>query len=97
MARVGRSHAAPFDLHALLPVPADILGLGPDHPDADAWLWTHWGTTAALRHVTADATPPDMFSVAFWSADWSPWRAVAALTTRWPTLSWELRPGDAPA
>ena len=32
---------------------AALLRLGPDDPAALAWLWTHWGTTQALRHVTA--------------------------------------------
>ena len=31
-ALVGRSHACPFDLHTLLPVPEAILLLGPTHP-----------------------------------------------------------------
>jgi hypothetical protein len=57
-ARVRRSRACPFDLHALLPVPDAILRLGPDHPDALAWLWQHWGTTEALRHVAEDPMPP---------------------------------------
>jgi hypothetical protein len=61
VARVGTSRACPFDLHALLPVPADVLRLGPDHPDALGWLWQNWGTTHALRHVSeqaADGEPP---------------------------------------
>ncbi len=58
VARVGHSRACPFDLHALVPVPATILLLGPDHPDALAWLWQHWGTTQALRHVAPDTAPP---------------------------------------
>ncbi len=58
VARVGHSRACPFDLHALVPVPAAILHLGPDHPDALAWLWQHWGTTQALRHVAPDTAPP---------------------------------------
>ena len=33
-ALLGRSHACPFDLHTLLPVPAVILQLGPTHPEA---------------------------------------------------------------
>ena len=37
-ARVGRSRACPYNLHALLPVPDAILRLGPDHPEALAWL-----------------------------------------------------------
>jgi len=52
-ARVGQSSVSSFDLHALVPVPAEILQLGPDDPDALAWLRTHWGNTQALRHVLA--------------------------------------------
>ena len=50
----------------------------------------HWGTTDALRHVTAErAAGPDaarqadaraaVVTITFWSADWSPWRALAAI------------------
>jgi hypothetical protein len=103
VARVGTSRACPFDLHALLPVPADVLWLGPDHPDALGWLWEHWGTTQALRHVSEPAVaaepacqPPAPGEVAwqltFWSADWTPWRALAALAVRWPALRFEPRP-----
>jgi len=60
VARVGRSRVCPFDLHALVPVPSCVLRLGPDHPDALAWLWQHWGTTEALRHVVEQAVGKDM-------------------------------------
>ena len=103
VARVGRSLACPFDLQSLVPVPADLLGLGPDDPAALAWLWAHWGTTQALRHVTSvsDAFPDDpaapapdeaVFRVTFWSADWTPWRALAQLAAQWPTLRFAVRP-----
>ena len=106
VARVGTSRACPFDLHALLPVPADVLWLGPDHPDALGWLWEHWGTTQALRHVSEPAVaaepacqPPAPGEVAwqltFWSADWTPWRALAALAVRWPALRFEPQPSYA--
>ena len=88
VARVGASQACPFDLHALVAVPNTVLRLGPDDPIALAWLWEHWGTTEALRHVaeevaTGQAEPwrsalaagQDGLYVAFWSADWTPWRA----------------------
>lgn len=103
VARVGVSKACPFDLHALLPVPAAILHLGPDHPDAHARLWAHWGTTQALRHV-ATWLPPARdagsglscgeakLQVSFWSADWTPWRALAQLRERWPALRFDVRP-----
>lgn len=106
VARVGTSRACSFDLHALLPVPAALLRCGPDDAAALAWLWTHWGTTAALRHVSAvdtafadDPAPvagDAVFRVSFWSADWSPWRALAALAAQWPALRFALRPRYAP-
>jgi hypothetical protein len=30
--------------------------------------------------------------VGFWSADWTPWRAIAQLRARWPALRLEVRP-----
>lgn len=102
VARVGNSKACAFDLHALVPVPDAVLQLGPDDPAALVWLWEHWGTTAALRHVGRDAgTGPDLLPVeqgevrfhsSFWSADWTPWRAFAQLARRWPALRFDLRP-----
>jgi hypothetical protein len=93
-ARVGRSDACPFDLHALVPVPADVLRLGPDHPDALQWLWTHWGTTQALRHVvgrSSSGASRQAFAVSFWAADWTPWRALATVRAGRPTLRIDLR------
>ena len=28
----------------------------------------------------------------FWSADWTPWRAIAALIDRWPSLRFAVNP-----
>src|SRR4051812_45744181 len=94
IALVGRSAACPFDLHALVPVPADLLRLGPDHPDALDWLWTHWGTTQPLRHVASPQGPvlDEAFAVSFWAADWTPWRALATVRAAWPALRLEVRP-----
>jgi hypothetical protein len=101
LARVGISRACPFDLHALLPVPPDILRLGPEHRKALAWLWVHWGTTDALRHAALEPAPvlrtplpADVAEVryGFWSADWTPWRAVTVLRERWPMLRLDIRP-----
>lgn len=100
VAQVGRSHACCFDLHALAPVPSDILRLGPDHPDSLLWLWTNWGTTDALRHVALapdlkrGAPEPDaaVFRISFWSADWTPWRALATVRSRFPELNFEVQP-----
>lgn len=91
--RVGHSRACPLDLHALLPVPNDLLSLGPDHPDALAWLWEVWGTTDALRHVTRRAVSTQTcLSLSFWSADWTPWRALQTLRTEWPDLRFTVCP-----
>jgi hypothetical protein len=92
--RVGVSHACAFDLHALLPVPPDILRHGPDHSAALTWLWTNWGTTHPLRHVTLLAKPGERerLELRFWSADWTPWPAIAAVRARWPTLHLDVRP-----
>ena len=111
LARGGR--ACPFDLHALLPVPGVVLALGPDHPEALAWLWTHWGTTRGLRRVEVTPAPrsrrrrllPEGAAVAsepepgqeawhlgFWSADWTPWHALARLAERWPGLRFQVQP-----
>ena len=103
VSRVGHSQACPFDLHALVPVPQKILRRGPDDPASHAWLWTHWGTTRALRHVAADpeagqerrrrlAGGGTVWQVTFWSADWSPWRALAAVRGGFPALRFDLRP-----
>ena len=103
VARVGHSHACPLDLHALVPVPVAVLLLGPDHPDALAWLWQHWGTTQALRHVAPDTAPTrappaklaageDRLPLSFWSADWTPWRAFGRIRADWPTLRFDVQP-----
>jgi len=96
---VGRSRACPLDLHALVPVPAEILRLGPDHPDALAWLWQHWGTTEPLRHVAPSKVAPEplpagqqALHLTFWSADWTPWRAFQQVGTDWPTLRMDVQP-----
>lgn len=91
--RVGHSRACPFDLHSLLPVPDDVLSLGPDHPEALAWLWAGWGTTDALRHVTRrPSSTPTRLSFSFWSADWTPWRALEVVRADWPNLRFTARP-----
>jgi hypothetical protein len=97
--RVTTDRHCPFDLHRLVPVPAAILALGPEDAQARAWLWSHWGTMRALRQVRtmpgqADARRrrSDLMTVEFWSADWSPWRALARLRRDWPMLVLDLRP-----
>ncbi len=103
-ARMGRSRACALDLHALVPVPDGLLRHGPDYPDALAWLWAHWGTTAALRHVAAGpvlprrvaSDEPATLRLAFWSADWTPWQALATVRARWPALRFDVRPAYDP-
>ncbi len=98
LARVGRGTACPFDLHALVPVPPAILRLGPDDPEALTWLWANWGTTEPLRHVRADPGPGraqdqrEIWRLGFWSADWTPWRALHRIRSDWPTLCLDARP-----
>ena len=91
----------PLDLHRLLPVPAALLRLGPDHLEARRWLWEHWGTTWPLRHVAELPAPkagqqpvrePGRLRLGFWSADWTPWPAIARLRRDWPALRFEVRP-----
>lgn len=87
----------PFDLHRLLPVPDKILERGIDAPSSIRWLWEHWGVTQPLRRVhdrTAGfRTDPATTAIfEFWSADWSPWRAMLALADDWPTLQLRLSP-----
>lgn len=105
LARVGASQACPIDLHALVPVPDEMLRLGSDDPAALGWLWEHWGTTEPLRHVAEDvaagqevrrrpvsAPEQDAIHVTFWSADWTPWRALEAVAKCWPGLRFDVRP-----
>jgi hypothetical protein len=103
MTQVGQSQACPFDLHALVAVPAAMLQRGPDDPAALAWLWQHWGTTQALRHVSIDTTAEtaarralapgeEALVITFWSADWTPWQALTRIGADWSRLRFEMRP-----
>jgi hypothetical protein len=99
LARMGADRSCPFDLHRLLPVPPAILALGPEEAVSREWLRTHWGVTWPLRHVEALPSTLDgrkrkmgQLRVGFWSADWSPWAAIAQLRRRWPELSLDLQP-----
>ena len=92
------SACVPLDLNRLAPVPARVLDLGEDDTVSLAWLWENWGTTMALRHVELRPAPgrarPGQARVAmtFFSADWTPWRAVETMRAAWPALRIEARP-----
>jgi hypothetical protein len=104
-ARVGHSFLCAFDLHVLLPVPPAILQLGPDHPDALAWLARHWGVTERLRQVcrrsqaSAGRRLPRGHAVVgygFFTAGETPQAAVDTIAAGWPGLRFVLvpRPND---
>ncbi len=88
-----------LDLHRLLPVPPEVLSLGPDAAAARLWLREWWGTEA-LRRVegqrprgAAPAAGEAAWQVGFFAADRPPLAAVERLRPRWPSL--ELRLLDA--
>jgi len=96
----GRAAMSPLNLHALLPVPPALWGLPPDDPRLTTWLWRHWGTTWPLRHVEkAQVSDLELLAVPagqticryrFWSADWTPWAALAAIRAMWPDLGFAV-------
>jgi hypothetical protein len=100
-ALIGRSLACPFDLHVLLPIPDEILQLGPTDPDALAWLSAHWGISDAPRHIvtrpeaTAGRRLPRGHTVVgygFFTEGETPHAAIGALGARWPALGFSLQP-----
>lgn len=102
LAQQGRAGGGcPLDLHRLVPVPADVLRLGPGHSEARRWLWERWGTTWPLRHAAElpvrkagqkQVREPGRLRLGFWAADWTPWPAVARLREDWPALRFDVRP-----
>ena len=103
MALVDRSQACPFDLHALVPVPATILQLGPTHQEALVWLRRHWGTER-LRQVIERPKPgigrrlPAGHAVrgyGFFAYGGTPQPAVDRLAKAWPVLRFVLQPRPA--
>ncbi len=99
-ALAGNSHACPFDLQVLLPIPDEILQLGPANPGALAWLKSHWGTQDRLRQINALAKPgpgrrlPAGHGVAgysFFTIDRPPELAITAIAEVWPMLRFALR------
>lgn len=96
VAREAGSGSVPFDLNALCPMPLDVLSLGPGSPATQAWLWEHWGTSRPLQQVESidghSKEDTTHWSVSFWSADWTPWAALQDIATRWPDLTFSIRP-----
>jgi hypothetical protein len=97
--RAGQSRSCPFDLHALVPVPNNILQYGHDHPASIAWLQTNWGSTWPLRHVQRMPRKSDgrkrktvQITLAFWAADWTPWAALRKIKQNWPAIRLQIRP-----
>jgi hypothetical protein len=97
-AQAGVSRACPFDLQALIPVPAEILERGPDDGKSIAWLRANWGTLQALRQVrvvsskTTNRGKRAELGLEFWSADWTPWAAIATLRRDWPEQKFTIQP-----
>ena len=98
---VGQSFACPFDLHALLPVPATILLLGPTHPDALSWLAAHWGVTDRLRQVAVRDNASTgrrlkrghaVIGYGFFTDGETPHAAIEHFEKRWPALRFLLQP-----
>jgi hypothetical protein len=87
----------PFDLHALLPVPDAILGLGPTHPEALVWLASHWGVTDRLREAFATAMEAALADRTGERTTelgrWGGWLVIAATLALRSRL---LLPGDTP-
>ena len=99
--QMGHRRSCALDLHALLPVPDDILRLGRTHPAALAWCRTHWGVPDGLHQAgeRPDLGPgrrlPRGHGVAaygFFTGGDTPHVAVAGLAARWPGLRFVLRP-----
>jgi hypothetical protein len=97
-ARAGKP-LCPFDLQALIPIPPHLLDLGPDDKNTRAWLRTHWGVLQALRKVQLIAAgckklrgKNEQLTIAFWSADWTPWPAIAEVRGRFPGLIFIVTP-----
>jgi hypothetical protein len=100
-ALIGQSRACPFDLHVLLPVPADILRRGPTDSMSLDWLARNWGTQDALRRIVARPNPSAgrrlpsghaVISYGFFTSGETPRAAATQLVARWPVLRFVLTP-----
>lgn len=91
--------ACPLDFHRLVPVPQRILELGATHPDARAWLRTHWGIAEApvqvslLPRLKAGRRLPRDHRAAvygFFTRNGAPAPVVRRLEEHFPTLTFRL-------
>jgi len=48
--------------------------------------------TRATEHAKEGPAGEAVWAVTFWSADWTPWRALTQIAARWPTLRFKTRP-----
>jgi hypothetical protein len=94
------SKACPFDLHTLLPVPEEILRLGPSAPASAAWLETNWGISGRLHQVASrpDAKPgrrlrkeEACLGFGFFAWDATPRAAMTRIAAKWPDLRFVLQ------
>ena len=101
MALIGRSRACPFDLHVLLPIPADILRRGPTDPESLDWLARHWGTRDDLRKFVERPNPSigprlpadhTVLDYGFFTSGDTPHAAINQIGASWPTLRFVLAP-----
>jgi hypothetical protein len=93
------SRLCPFDLQALIPVPDSVRDFDPDHKSSIAWLRSHWGVLQALRKVALVPAgckklrgKKEQLTLEFWSADWTPWPAIAAIRQRFGRLTFTVTP-----
>ena len=80
-------------------MPEAILRFGSDDPASERWLWENWGTVKPLRYAKAVDGKTDRrllriarITYCFYSADWTPWRAILRLRAEWPELVFDVRP-----
>lgn len=103
----GRAAPAPFDPMRVVPLPARVLSLGPDDPEAQSVMFDLWGIgreirrvsllngrSVALRRLFGEPQRRFRWAVEFWSPGWAPWRLIASLVEQHSALTIRFH-GDA--
>jgi hypothetical protein len=99
-ALIGSSLACPFDLQTLLPVPPEILLLGPVHSSSLAWMRQNWGVPEGLRQIAALTKPHPgkrlpaghaVIGYGFFCSEQPPAAAIKTIAASRPTLNFRLR------